>query len=580
MSNLLIKPSVGFSMIAASIVVNTLGLVLPLVMLQVFDRVIPNQALETLLVLVFVLSIVIFIDFSLKACRIIIATHTGEEFERKSNAEIVQRLLNTSPKALDLLSKSEKFEATTTVTQLRDHYCGEGRLAMIDLPFAVIFVLAVAWVGGELALILVASFAILIGMSAAFRLKQKDAYADRKSIDGRRYSFFAEFLSKIHVIKSNCMEIPMLRRYELLQDQSVAASKRLITVNGMSQAFSATMSQATLGAMALVGGAMVIDGSLGIAELAACTLLTGRAIQPMFKLTGMWIQGESAASAKQRCSELLSLPQRADLTSSPSLGAINFEDVAVKLMNHDKPLFQGVSFECEPGKCIALTGDDGAGKTTFLRLIMGEQLPTSGNVTISGRPAEDFLNARGDGGIAYLGQKPVIFETTIMQNLMLSNDPTHSAKIFEWSEKLGLNEAINRLPKGYETWVGGKGAVPLPEGILQLIAVVRALSKSPKLLLFNEANTAMDSRTDRATLDALRFLRGQTTMFLVSRRPSFVEIADEQINLASSGTRIHQLNRENFNLVKVNRCNDVIQNYGPNDIGAPLPLRSSAEVAT
>lgn len=580
MSGTLIKPRLGVAMIAASIAINVLGLVLPLVMLQVFDRVIPNQALETLLVLIIGLAIAIFLDFALKICRILVATHLGEEFERKASSEVVHRMFNTTPNSHGILSDTERFEATTTVAQLRDHYCGEGRLAVIDLPFAIIFVLAVALVAGELALVLVVSFAILIVMSAFFRAKQRNVYAERKSIDGRRYSFFAEFLSKIHIIKSNCMETPMLRRYELLQGQSVGASKRLITVNGMSQAFSATMSQATLGAMALTGGAMVINGSLGIAELAACTLLSGRAIQPMFKLTSLWIQGESAASAKQRCGELLSLPQRKDQAELPLSGAISFENVAVKLRSQETNLFQGISFECKPGECIALTGDDGAGKTTFLRLIMGEQLATSGEVRIDGRPATDFLTARGACGIAYLDQKPVIFEATIKRNLMLSNDPSRSEKVVELSNLLGLSEAINRLPKGFETLIGGKGAMPLPEGVLQLIALVRALSKSPKILLFNEANTAMDGRTDNAALNALRSLKGQTTLVLVSRRPSFVEIADRQLNLAASGATINHLNGNEFDLVK--------QAHGlgasPDQVASTLKplakLRALAEVAT
>ena len=410
----------------------------------------------------------------------------------------------------------------------------------------MIFVVAVAWIGGELAYVLIASFAILIAMSAVFRSKQRQVHAERKSIDGRRFSFFAEFLSKMHVIKSNCMETPMLRRYEVLQGQSVAASKRLITVNGMSQAFSATMSQATLGAIALAGAIMVINGSLGIAELAACTLLSGRAIQPMFKVTGMWVQGESASLAKQRCAEVLALPQRRPKATDRLVGALRFEDVTVTLKGRADPLFQSVSFGSHPGECIALTGDDGVGKTTFLRLILGEQTPSKGRVLLDGRPAHDFLRARGEGGIAYLDQKPIVFETSILQNMTLSHDPARAQKVIQLSEKLGLSEAVNRLPDGYETLIGGKGATPLPEGTLQLIALVRALSTSPKILLFNEANTAMDSRTDEATQKALFEIIGHTTMVIVTRRPSYVAMANKQINLTQKGVTINHLNELKF----------------------------------
>lgn len=376
-------PPLGGTVIVASLAVNILGLALPLVMLQIFDRVVPNQAIETLFVLMLGLTFAILLDFILKVCRILVATQVGEDFERSATAGAIDHMFKTRTEAHGLVRDTDRFEAISSVGLLRDHYSGEGRLALIDLPFAIIFVMAVAWIGGPLALVLAASFVILIAMSILFRWRQKQVHAERKTIDGRRYSFFTEFLSNIHIVKSNCMETSMLRRYELLQEQSIAASKRLITVNGMSQGTSASMGQATQVAVALTGGAMVINGSLGVAELAACTLLSGRAIQPMFKLTGMWVQGESVAAAKHRCGELLALPIRSDRNSPLLAGAISFQGVSLKLKSRKAPLFQDVSFSCRPGECLALTGDDGAGKTTLLRLILGEQSPTDGEVLLS-----------------------------------------------------------------------------------------------------------------------------------------------------------------------------------------------------
>ncbi len=541
MKRKLSKPPLGATVTAASFAINLLGLALPLVMLQIFDRVVPNQAIETLLVLVIGLMVAILLDLVLKICRIVIATHVGEAFEQSLTSQIATHLFGAQPHARDTLRASDKFEATAAVAQLRDAHCGEARLAMIDLPFAVTFVLAVAMVGGPLVLVLLASCVILIIASIIFRRAQKEIHYSRKSIDGRRYAFFAEFLSKVRSVKANRMETPMLRRYELLQGQSVAASRRLITVNGVSQGFNAAMSQATLGAVALTGGAMVITGSLGVAELAACTLLSGRAIQPMFRLSGLWIQGESALSAEQRCREVLDLPQCEHARAAPLRGFVEFRDVSVKLAKQDSPLFEDVSFTCRPGGCVAITGDDGAGKTTLLRLVLGEQMPTRGAVTVDGVQAAAQLSARGTGGVAYLDQAPTIFESSILQNLTLSNDPERRNRALMVADMLGLNDAVNRLPQGYETLIGGKGATPLPDGILQLISVTRALAMQPKIILFNEANTAMDAKTDQIVLQALKDLRGRASLILVSRRPSYAAIADTQVNLRARGTTIRHL---------------------------------------
>ena len=535
------RPRIGGSVLAATFAVNVLSLALPLVMLQIFDRVVPNEAIATLLMLMIGLGVAMVFDFALKTCRIIETTHAAETFELETGSQLARHLLNATPDAHGAIRSVDRFEALASVGQLRDQYSGEGRLTAIDLPFVAIFIFAVAWVGGSLALVLVASFAILGVISVYLRHRQRKLFEDRRSIDGRRYSFVAEFIAKAAVIKSNCMEMPILRRYERLQEQSVMASQRISRLNGASQALNTTASQATLSAVALVGGYMVVSGSLGLAELAACTLLSGRAIQPMTKLTSLWLQAESATATEKRCNEVLQLPQRTAAEKAGLIGRVTFESVSFKPPRQSGYLFEDLSFECQPGGCIAISGDDGSGKTSLLRMILGEQTADRGRVLVDGKPAEQFLSSRGPGQIAYLGPVPTIFETSIGANLSLSNDPARIKRAIELASVLGLTKAVNRLPNGFETIIGGKGATPLPEGTLQLIALIRVLAMKPRILLFNEANNAMDGPSDKATLAALMALRDQSSLIMVSRRPSYVAIADKQISLSKRGAMVHAI---------------------------------------
>ena len=290
-----------------------------------------------------------------------------------------------------------------------------------------------------------------------------------------------------------------------------------------------------MAALAGFGGYLVIVGQIGIAELAACMLLNGRTIQPILKILSLWVQIESVRSARQKLREINALPLAKPPTINVEMkGRIVFDNVGLCVGENRRSLFEGLSFVVEPGTCLALNGGDGSGKSSLLRLILGEQSATTGTITIDGFAPTELVSCRGNGQIGYVDRDPPVFAGTLLDNLSMFGDARARDAAVEAAFSIGLVEEINRLPHGFDTQVNATSAEFAANGMVQRVAIARALSRKPKILLFNEANTALDYASDVQLLDVLRKLKGTTTLILVSRRPSFLKLADQTASTSSS----------------------------------------------
>ncbi|WP_298836773.1 ABC transporter transmembrane domain-containing protein [uncultured Roseobacter sp.] len=527
-------PRFGVSVIVSSLCINLLALALPLVVLQVFDRVIPFEAYETLTLLFMGLCVVAVLDFALKWARLVLLGHEGEKFELDLGDRFIKRSLDAEPSAYDQTSTGDHFERLNALAQLRDYYCGQGRLSAIDLPFSAIFVLMIALIGGWLVLVPLAGIAMLYLFKAVLQRAQAPVFGKRKTLDGRRYSFLIECLSQILTVKADTMEPQLLRRYEVLQNQSVDISERLIRLSGLSQSFGALFSQASVAAMGLFGAFLVIQGQIGIAELAACMLLNGRTVQPLLKMLSHWAQSESVESALSRIEEIGNLPQRStEATESPPLvGHLDFDHVTAFPGSDQKRAFSDITFDLSAGGILSIVGDEGAARDAFMRMILGEETPEEGRILIDGQPVRSFREARGPGGIAYLDQNPVVFSGTLLENISCFGEGDAIARSLEYSKQLGLEKTVHRMPMGYSTALGQTGEIVSSMALMQTIALVRALTLQPAILLINDATSAMDDGAVARVATCLEALRGQTTLVLASEHEQLTALAQQTVLLA------------------------------------------------
>ncbi|MGB3553422.1 MAG: ABC transporter transmembrane domain-containing protein [Jannaschia sp.] len=525
----------GASVLIATLGISLLALALPLVLLQVFDRVIPNQAYTTLDVLFLGLLAVLVIDFVFKVCRVVILGSEGEKYERRLTRDVIGRILGADSAAFEQGRAGSHVDRQDAIATLRDFRSGQARLLHIDLPFTFVFVGMIYLIGGWLVLVPLGCMVTLVLFQAVLKRVQAPVLTERRVVNERRYSFLIEFLSQIVTVKSLGMEEQMKRRYELLQDQSVEANRRLTIVTQFSQSFGAVLSQAAVAAMALFGAYLAIAGRIGVAELAACMLLNGRSIQPMLKLLGVWVQVEAAGESRRQLGDLFALPQRPPVVPKvPLTGEIALAALSVR--SHGSRPIHALDLYVPAGGCVGITGSDGSGKGVLLQVIMGERPPTSGSALLDGRPAAEWAEARGHRGLVHVDSEPVVFEGTILQNLSLFGGAEATDRAIAVSRAIGLEEDIHTLPLGYDTPIRTRDG--MTRGWLQRIGLARALALEPRILLLNEPNTALDHRGDAAILAALKNLRGRTTLLIASPRPSWLALADQVVDLSADDAEV------------------------------------------
>ncbi|MDA1323229.1 MAG: ABC transporter transmembrane domain-containing protein [Proteobacteria bacterium] len=527
-------------LIAASSAINILSLALPITILQVYDRVIPNNSNQTLAIFVVALGFILILDMILSLGRAYISNWTAARVQHRMACDAVGHIFKSDLRAFDASPPGVHIQRLRAIDSVKSHFAGQSLLLIVDLPFALLFFLLIGLIAGPLAVVPVIVL-ILLGMTAAIAGRRVSAALKlRRETDDRRYNFIIEVLKTIHTIKGLGMEAMMVRRYERLQASSAEASYLFADASTWSRNTGQVFSQLTAIAVGAYGSTMVIDGALTIGALAACTLLASRSAQPMMRAVATWTQFQNARVTRNQVDDLMQLPLESK-PEAPALhriaGNVVLKDVTFSYTQQENALFQNVNLHFNAGETIAVSGPNGSGKSTLLGLIMGLHVPSAGQVLIDGQNIweHDAVSLRSQ--VVYLPQQPVLFQGSLMDNLTMFRGDSHIDDALIMAEKLGLHEAVGRMPHGYETRVEHAANDGLPGGVRQRIALIRALTlvENPQLILFDEANTFLDQDSDTRLLELLKYYRGKSALVIVSHRPSFLELADTRYVIRDHG---------------------------------------------
>ena len=522
-------PQVGPSVLLASLSINLLSLALPVVILQVYDRILPNSATETLLFLMVGLVVVLMLDGILRVVRSHITGWTAARFEHLAGCAAVDRLLSTDITAFERDAPGIHLDRISAIDALRDFHAGQAKLLIVDLPFVLLFLGLIWIIAGPLVLVPVVLLAVLAVTAILVGLALKQSLHERADLDDRRYNFIIEALSGIHTVKVMAMEALLQRRYERLQESGAATTYRSTFLSNVATAIGSLFSNLTMVSVAAVGATYVMATELSIGGLAACTLLAGRAVQPLLRALGLWTQFQNIQVASQRVDTLFSLEpeaRAADDDAGKLSGAVELQDVSFAYGADEPTLFDKINLKIKPGEIIGVCGGTGSGKTSLLMLMMNALRPTEGRVLFDGIEVSHYKPDTLRRQVAYLAQNAVLFQGTILENITMFRGSEATEAGLAAAQLLGLDKQIHRLPAGFETRVGDGAQDELPTGLKQGIVMARALAGNPCLILFDEANSALDSRSDSVLKGALQSLKGGPSMVLVSHRPSMLKLAD------------------------------------------------------
>ena len=517
------------SIFAASFVINLLSLAFPLALLQVYDRIIPNNAMNTLVLLLVGVGAALLFEACFRVARSYVGAWADSKFEHVTGCKAFAALTESSLSQFESEGSGIHLKRMNALGMLREYYAGQALISIADIPFIIIIFAVIGYIAHWIVIVPIVIVVLYIFLTFKEANKLERLLTERSGHDERRFNFIIETLGHIHTVKSITMEAQMQRRYERLQKVSAVYDYELSMKSSVSSVAGISVSQLMVICIVAVGSILVIKGQLTIGGLAACTLLSGRCLQPINLIIGLWTRLQSIKIANDEIRTLLSMPRECPATL-PDLprchGAITFENVNFQYSEHDPWIFKNLNLKIDNKETIALTGEGLAGKSTLLWLLLGLYKPNAGKVLIDDQDISLFQVESVRKKIAYLPQTAVMFKGTIMENLTMFNVDEFYDYAKEVCRAVGIAHLIEQLPKGYETVVGDQTIDKLSRGLNQRIAIARALVRNPKIVVFDEANTAIDMQGDEILGKALEHLKGRCTMILVSHRPSILKMAN------------------------------------------------------
>lgn len=522
----------------SSFLANILALALPLAILQILDRVVINQSLETLTFLVVGVVLALILEEVLRSLSGVVTSWLGTRFEHRASIAALERLMRVSLQRFQREEPSAYAERILAAAKVAEFYSGQALLVLFDLPFVAVFLLLIYFIGGWLVVVPITLLLLFAYLIYHFGNWMRLQVQQRNVLDDRRLGFLSEVLSGIHSVKTMTMELLMLRRYERLQEASADLGESLARGNSLAGNMGVLFSQVMIVGVVFASSWLVLSGRMTPGGLAACMMLSVRALQPLRRGLTVWMRYQSFVAAHDRLNEVLNMPHEAD-EHKPAIPPVEkgLELRNVSLTYEGAKLFSNLSLSVGAGEFIAIRGESGSGKSSLLSLMNGMQRPDSGEILADGLSLTCYNADSVYEEIALLPQTGTIVTGNLLENLTMFDDTLNDDALL-LANKLGLDKIVAGMKMGYETMLGEGGAEILPAGLRQIITIIRAMVRKPGVILFDEANISLDMREDQLLRDYFAELKGKCIMVMVTHRPSMIALADKIYSLVDG--RLHE----------------------------------------
>ncbi len=517
--------------VAAALLINIFALVMPLFTMNVYDRVVPNNAVDTLWMMALGVLLIIGMDFAVRLLRGHFIDLAGARIDVQLSSTIMERVLGMrmEGKPASVGSFASNLRAFESV---RDFIASATVSALIDLPFALIFILVIVWISWPLALIPLVALVIGLIYAHVVQHKMHELAETSYRAAAMRNGALIESLTALETIKTQCAEGTVQKKWESTTAflARINAQTRLLSASAMN---GAAAIQQSVNVMLIIGGVYLIHaGDLSMGGLIAVTMLGGRAITPLGQVVGLLMQYQNARTALESLEKLMANPvERGDdeFIHRPELsGEIEFRDVSFSYPGQAESALRNVSFRIRAGEKVVIIGRTGSGKTTLQKLILGLYKPTEGAVRLDGIDQRQLDPADIRRNIGFVGQECILFYGTLRENISIGAPYADDSAIVQAAEVAGLTQFVNRHPQGFDMLIGERGE-SLSGGQRQEVAIARAVLMDPPVLLLDEPTSAMDFSTEHQFKQRIRQYAAHKTMIIVTHRTSLIELADRII---------------------------------------------------
>ena len=520
----------------ASVIINLIGVVSPLFVMNVYDRVVPNNALETLWVLAVGICIAYLFDFLLRALRSHFVDVAGRNADVVLSSSLVNKVLtmrlDARPESTGaLVNNLREFEA------LREFFSSSTLLACIDLPFLVIFLLLLCFIGGPLVLLPLVAMPILFGIGMGLQAAAKRSAESGYKQNMHKNALLVEMVNGLETLKCCLAESRMQRLWEAVAGRSAESSAEARHYSSLAVTSAMLITQLVTVAMVIWGVYRIGDGLMTMGGLIGSNILVGRAMAPLMQMASLLTRFQNSRVSLKALDTLMELPsENQDAKALVDFGALEtsfvVEDLSFAYPGAEKLALEGVTLHIRKGERVGIIGRMGSGKSTLGKLLIGLYQPAQGAVKFGGVDIRQLAGADLRGRVGFLPQDVVLFYGTVRDNIALGDPSVNDHLVLRAAELAGVTDFIRANPAGFGAQVGEQGKA-LSGGQRQSVALARALLGEPEVLILDEPTSNMDNASERTMQRRLQSILDGRTLVLITHRFSMLTMVERLIVMDS-----------------------------------------------
>jgi ATP-binding cassette subfamily C protein LapB len=516
----------------AALFINIFGLVGPLFIMNVYDRVIPNNAMETGWVLGIAALVIFVFDFVMRTLRGYFIDLAGRKIDVIVARRIYDQLLNM--KLAYRPGSSGAFASMIREFETVRDFCTSATVAgMVDLPFTLVFIFVIFLLAGPIAFVLLAIMAVVLIASFLIQLPLKPLIREGMKTAEAKHGLLVETINGIETVKSVRADGHLRAKYGEYVGASAQVGQTSRFFSSLAMNIANMMQQSASIIVVLFGMYMVSDGTLTMGALIATVILGGRAITPVGQMASLITRFHTVKGSLKTLNTIMAAPvERPDdknFLSRPDLtGALKLDRVEFTYPQTDSKILDGVVLDIKAGEKVGIIGRIGSGKSTITKIIAGLYEPTGGDVFADGTDYRQLDPADLRRQVGYLSQNTVLFQGTIRDNIIAGFPQATDEDVLNAAQLAGAHDFIAKHPMGYDAPVGERGD-GLSGGQKQCIALARAMIMKPKILLLDEPTNDMDIQAEDNFVKQVKKTAKDRTLILVTHRESLLGMVDRLV---------------------------------------------------
>lgn len=520
------------SVIVASILINFFVIATPLFTMNVYDRVVPNDAIETLWVLAIGVLLVYAFDMALRFLRTYFLEVSGKKSDVIMSSIIYEQVMNLKmsewPRSVGAFANNlREFES------IRGFFTSSTISALVDLPFSILLLILVAYIGGPLVVVPIVVMILLLLYSFAIMKPLRESIESTFEASANKNAHLVESLHSIQTIKS----LGVASHSQWVWEESSGAiankSMRSRILSSSIAVISQFLMQLNTVCIIIFGVYQISDQALSLGGLIAVSMLASRAVAPVGQVATLISQYQQTRTAFDSLDGIMNMPverpENKQYVRRPSFdGHIEFKKVSFSYPEAQQASLTDISFEITPGEHVGIIGKVGSGKSSLAKLLIGLYEPTAGSISVDDINSKQIDPADLRQHIGYLSQEVGLMRGTIRDNLVYRDPQIRDERLLDVAALCGVDQFVNQLPSGYDTQVGEQGAC-LSGGQRQAIALGRALLRNESIVVLDEPTSNMDNSTEFRIKRKLFDYTRDKTLIVITHKTSMLDLVERLI---------------------------------------------------